>query len=212
MANRVIVDEDILNKILDEYQTLSKVYDSMMSMQFCVVKNPNGQKNIAKKNVESIKADMEQVDKSPLMIDREEYIKPRATKGDNYLYHITPKKNIEDIIAHGLKINSKRGGVTINSADRKGMWNHVYGCIPLFLTSNPTVVVDTMLTREYSKKRNWTILKVNVNLLRCLGGFHSSEFIVLEDIDPSRIELLCSLDEWVAASISYTQTRGLSMR
>jgi hypothetical protein len=105
----------------------------------------------------------------------------------NYLYHLSPEKNLISIKTQGLRINQKHVGVA-TTRNLKKEWTVKYGCIPIFLISDPGIVQDLMLTPDAIKEINWYVFKVEVNNLTLTCATYPGEFICTEDIEPNRIK------------------------
>ncbi|MFW6225453.1 MAG: hypothetical protein ACOC3V_00675 [bacterium] len=80
---------------------------------------------------------------------------------DNFLYHITKLKYLDNILINGLLINSNKNGLVKKSYLKK--YYTKYGLQPIFLTNDVNYIIKTQLTDDFIKDS--CILKINTSTL-----------------------------------------------
>lgn len=116
---------------------------------------------------------------------------------NTFMYHITPNINLVSILTTGLKINRKNKGVTLYNHIRD-CWPQKYGCMPIFLTSDPCLLIRDMLGTCYRRELRWQVLSVDVGGLNLAKGYYDGEYIYTYDIERCNIKYVCPLDIWPA--------------
>lgn len=79
-----------------------------------------------------------------------------------FLYHITPHKNLDKILVEGLLPDTKNRGICVlNSREQKRRLAKKYGMQPIFLTTNPKLVIGTQAGPGWVKTYNPVLLKID---------------------------------------------------
>lgn len=84
-----------------------------------------------------------------------------------WLYHITKRKYLDNILTEGLLINSNKNGFVRKSYIKNYL--DKYGLQPIFLTNDVDYIIKTQLTDDFYKL--CVILKVDVSKLRLEDEF-----------------------------------------
>ena len=84
-----------------------------------------------------------------------------------WLYHITKRKYLDNILTEGLLINSNKNGFVRKSYIKNYL--DKYGLQPIFLTNDVEYIIKTQLTNDFYKL--CVTLKVDVSGLRLEDEF-----------------------------------------
>ena len=84
-----------------------------------------------------------------------------------WLYHITKRKYLDNILTEGLLINSNKNGFVSNSYIENYL--DKYGLQPIFLTNDVDYIIKTQLTDVFFK--SCVLLKVEVSALNLEDEF-----------------------------------------
>lgn len=110
----------------------------------------------------------------------------KKSKPKNTLYHITPEKNIDSILCHGL--------IPYGDNIRRGISSRSWGKF-VFLTDKVSYIVENQAGDKWMKENKAKILEVdvtNLDLLRLVHctiekSFARHEFLSDKCIEPNRI-------------------------
>lgn len=95
------------------------------------------------------------------------------------LYHITKEANLCSIICSGLKVNTRRTGITCGGRDKViSRFKCLYGMQPIFLTNDYKFIIQTMIGNRWLLKKKAYLLEVDVDLNEnnhSLGWFTNSD-------------------------------------
>ena len=80
------------------------------------------------------------------------------------MFHITKGKFVPGIIVHGLRINSGKLGFCSSLSAYLANVKSKYGMQPIFLTDDPTYIVEHMLSPTWTKTHKATLVEVEVDL------------------------------------------------
>lgn len=79
-----------------------------------------------------------------------------------FLYHVTPRKNLDKILAEGLFPDTKNSGIcALRGKEQKQHWAKKYGMQPIFLTTDPKVVICTQAGEWWIREYDAVLLKVD---------------------------------------------------
>ena len=83
-----------------------------------------------------------------------------------FLYHITPYKNLNKILKEGLIPDTKNSGICVlKGRMQRRRLVEKYGIQPIFLTTSPKLVLDTQAGPGWIKTYNPALLKIETTNL-----------------------------------------------